>query len=53
VRKIPTVKVSVKTIMRLKRLGEFGQTYEDVIIEALDEYEKSADFDDEQVELKD
>ena len=38
--------------MRLKRLGSFGQSYDDVINEALDELEELVEHDDEEVDLK-
>lgn len=50
--KMPTIRISEKTAKRLKKLGEFGQTYDDVVSEALDELEQLIDHDDEEVELK-
>jgi len=44
--------VSEETAMRLKRLGSFGQSYDDVINEALDELEELVEHDDEEVDLK-
>jgi len=47
-----TIRISDETDKRLKKLGEFGQTYDEVISEALDELEKNIEFDEEEVELK-
>lgn len=49
---MPTIHISEETNKRLKKLGEFGQSYNDIISEALDELEQVVDHDEEEVDLK-
>ena len=40
IKKITTMKISIETLNRLKKLGNMGQSYEDVIIKLLNKIEK-------------